>query len=132
MAPRVFEGDPSIADDERLFRRIPRTWVEWDEQGNASISSAAFKAEELSINIESLGMDVPPPTLFARIPAMDWRRLRRATPALLISVWHQIPFRRSLRMAWCTARRSVAGLPANSATARCGLLRHRQANKPFV
>ena len=49
---RVFEDDPSIADDERLFRRIPRTWVVWDEEGNASISSAAFKDEELSVNLE--------------------------------------------------------------------------------
>ena len=54
MTPRVFEDDPSIAGEERLFRRIPRTWVDWDEQGNAAISSAAFKAEELSINIESI------------------------------------------------------------------------------
>lgn len=54
MAPRAFEDDPNIADDDRLFRRIPRTWVNWDEHGNASISSAAFKDEELSINIESI------------------------------------------------------------------------------
>lgn len=54
MAPRAFEDDPNIADDERLFRRIPRTWVDWDEHGNAAISSAAFKDEELSINIESI------------------------------------------------------------------------------
>lgn len=53
MTPRAFEDDPSIAGEERLFRRIPRTWVGWDEQGNAAISSAAFKDEELSINIES-------------------------------------------------------------------------------
>ena len=54
MASRAFEDDPNIADDERLFRRIPRTWVDWDEHGNAAISSAAFKDEELSINIESV------------------------------------------------------------------------------
>ena len=62
VEPRAFEDDPSIADDERLFRRIPRTWVDWDEHGNASISSAAFKDEELSINIESVMMrDRRPP-----------------------------------------------------------------------
>jgi len=54
MSGRAFEDNPSIADDERLFRRIPRTWINWDDQGNASISSAAFKDEELSINIESI------------------------------------------------------------------------------
>lgn len=54
MAPRAFEDDPSIADSERLFRRIPRTWVDWDESGNPTISSAAFKDPELSINIESV------------------------------------------------------------------------------
>lgn len=54
MVPRVFEDDPSITDAERLFRRIPRTWVNWDESGNPAISSAAFKEEDLSVNIESM------------------------------------------------------------------------------
>ena len=54
MSDRAFEDDPSIADEERLFRRIPRTWIDWDDDGNAAISSAAFKDEELSINIESV------------------------------------------------------------------------------
>src|SRR5438445_12219680 len=54
MPSRVFEDDPNIPADERLFRRIPRTWVDWDEVGNATISSAAFKDEELSVNIESV------------------------------------------------------------------------------
>jgi hypothetical protein len=54
MAGRVFEDDPSITAEERLFRRIPRTWIAWDEQGQASISSAAFKDEELSVNLESV------------------------------------------------------------------------------
>jgi hypothetical protein len=49
-----FEDDPSILGDERLFRRIPRTWVDWDEHGNAAISSAAFKEKELSVNLESV------------------------------------------------------------------------------
>jgi hypothetical protein len=53
MATRRFEDDPTILGDERLLRRIPLTWVDWDEQGNAAISSAAFKDEELSINLES-------------------------------------------------------------------------------
>ena len=53
MPTRVFEDDPSIPEDERLLRRIPRSWVDWDEHGNAAISSAAFKDEELSVNLES-------------------------------------------------------------------------------
>jgi hypothetical protein len=54
MPGRVFEDDPSIPGDERLFRRIPRTWVNWDENGNPAISSAAFRDEELSVNLESV------------------------------------------------------------------------------
>jgi hypothetical protein len=54
MPGRVFEDDPSIPADERLFRRIPRTWVNWDEHGNAAIPSAAFKEPELSVNLESV------------------------------------------------------------------------------
>ena len=54
MAGRVFEDDPSIPGDERLLRRIPRTWLAWDEHGNLAISSAAFKDEELSVNLESV------------------------------------------------------------------------------
>src|SRR5665213_2243596 len=38
-----------IPATERLFRRIPSTWIDWDDWGNAAISSAAFKDEELSI-----------------------------------------------------------------------------------
>lgn len=53
MATRTFQDDPTIPGAERLLRRIPRTWVDWDGQGNATISSAAFKDEELSINLES-------------------------------------------------------------------------------
>jgi hypothetical protein len=54
MPGRSFEDDPSIPGDERLLRRIPRSWVDWDEHGNAAISSAAFKDEELSVNLESV------------------------------------------------------------------------------
>ena len=54
MPGQIFIDDPSIQASERLFRRIPPTWVDWDEHGNALISSAAFKDEELSINLESV------------------------------------------------------------------------------
>jgi hypothetical protein len=59
---RIYEDDPSIPDSERLFRRIPRTWVDWDADGNAAISSAAFKDTELSVNLESImARDSRPP-----------------------------------------------------------------------
>jgi hypothetical protein len=62
MTGRIFEDDPSIPAEERLFRRIPRTWVDWDEHGNVAISSAAFKDERLSVNIESaMARDGRPP-----------------------------------------------------------------------
>jgi hypothetical protein len=62
MIARVFEDDPSIVGEERLFRRIPRTWFDWDENGNAAISSAAFKDAELSVNLEStMSRDGRPP-----------------------------------------------------------------------
>ena len=62
MIARVFEDDPSIAGEERLLRRIPRTWFDWDEHGNAAISSAAFKDAELSVNLESvMARDGHPP-----------------------------------------------------------------------
>jgi len=62
MAGRIFADDPSILGDERLFRRIPPTWVDWDERGNSRISSAAFKDEELSVNLESvMARDARPP-----------------------------------------------------------------------
>lgn len=62
MSGRIFVDDPSIPAVERLFRRIAPSWVDWDEQGNAVISSAAFKDEELSINLESvMARDGRPP-----------------------------------------------------------------------
>jgi hypothetical protein len=62
MPGRIFADDPSIPGDERLFRRIPPTWIVWDEYGTATISSAAFKDEELSVNVESVMVrdDRPP------------------------------------------------------------------------
>lgn len=56
------EDDPSILGSERLFRRIPASWVNWDERGKPEISSAAFKDEELSISLESImARDARPP-----------------------------------------------------------------------
>jgi hypothetical protein len=47
MPGRAYQNDPSIPGDEQLFRRIPQTWVAW-------VSSAAFKDEELSVNLASV------------------------------------------------------------------------------
>jgi hypothetical protein len=51
---RVFEDDLSISGNENLFRRINPSWTLWDDSGTPTISSAAFRDEELSVNIESL------------------------------------------------------------------------------
>jgi hypothetical protein len=54
--------DPNIAGEDRLLRRIPQSWIDWDDSGMAAISSAAFKDEELSVNIESvMTRDARPP-----------------------------------------------------------------------
>src|SRR2546426_3361345 len=49
-----FDDDPSISGDENLLRRIPSSWIDWDENGNPNISSAAFKDEHLSVYLESV------------------------------------------------------------------------------
>jgi hypothetical protein len=51
----VFYDDPTIAEDERLFRRIhPQQLVPDERQaGRLRVSSGAFRDEELSIVIES-------------------------------------------------------------------------------
>ena len=54
MLDRLFQDDPTIPGDERLFRRIPPSWVHWDERGSPTISSAAFKDPELSVYLESV------------------------------------------------------------------------------
>ena len=47
--------DPSIADDERLFRRIHLKQIVKDEDtGLARISSGAFRDRELSVDIEKV------------------------------------------------------------------------------
>src|SRR5260370_17877412 len=55
MPGRVFEDDPTIPGQERLLRRIHPTHVNWDENGDPNISSAAFyKDLELSVNLASV------------------------------------------------------------------------------
>jgi hypothetical protein len=55
MSHPVFQDDVSICDEERLFRRVHPTHLVRDEDsGTLRVSSAAFKDEELSVNIESI------------------------------------------------------------------------------
>ena len=55
MCQNARQDDPTIANEDRLFRRIP-LWqlVKDDDTGLARISSGAFKEEELSVDIESV------------------------------------------------------------------------------
>jgi hypothetical protein len=51
----MYQDDASIADEDRLFRRIHLTQiVKDDDTGLARISSGAFRDKELSVNIESV------------------------------------------------------------------------------
>jgi hypothetical protein len=54
MSPPLYEDNPSIRDEEKLFRRIHITQlVKDDDSGRARVSSSAFKDHELSVNLES-------------------------------------------------------------------------------
>jgi hypothetical protein len=49
------QNDPTIANEDRLFRRVHLCQiVKDDDTGRARISTAAFKDRELSVNIESV------------------------------------------------------------------------------
>lgn len=52
MATNHFD-DPGISDDERLLRRIHWSHLVEGDASEARISTAAFKDQELSVNIES-------------------------------------------------------------------------------
>ena len=54
MSDRIFQNDPTIRDDERLLRRIHPDHVNWDDNGDPNISSAAFRDKELSVNLASV------------------------------------------------------------------------------
>ncbi len=55
MCQPLYRDDASIADEDRLFRRIHLTQiVKDDDTGLARISSGAFRDKELSVNIESV------------------------------------------------------------------------------
>jgi hypothetical protein len=48
------QDDPCIPDTDRLFRRVPPNQLVTDQDGVCRPSSALFKHEKLSVNIESL------------------------------------------------------------------------------
>jgi hypothetical protein len=54
MAEETRQDDPSIPNTDRLFRRVPRNQLRLQEDGSWRPSSAVFKTEEMSVNIESL------------------------------------------------------------------------------
>ena len=55
MCQQAYLDDPEIADETRLFRRIPPSWLVRDEDtGFSRVSSAAFRDKELSIDIETV------------------------------------------------------------------------------
>lgn len=55
MCQTEYQNDPSIADSERLFRRIHLKQIVKDEDtGLARISSGAFRDKDLSVDIESI------------------------------------------------------------------------------
>jgi hypothetical protein len=55
MCTPVLLDDPTILDQDRLFRRVHlRQIVKDDDTGQARVSTSAFKDRELSINIESV------------------------------------------------------------------------------
>jgi len=53
MPPSEWVDDPTVADHEVLWRRIHAAWIVLRE-GKETLSSAAFKNEELSVHIASL------------------------------------------------------------------------------
>lgn len=55
MAPANRADDPTISNEERLWRRVPLEWIKIDPNtGNPIISSAAFRpSDEMSVNIAS-------------------------------------------------------------------------------
>lgn len=57
------DDDLTIADEDRLFRRIPPNWIVWDSnKGAPSVSSAAFSNSSdgsgMSVFIESVMVEI--------------------------------------------------------------------------
>jgi hypothetical protein len=59
MSPPVLEDNMSIRDEERLYRRVHiQQLVRDDDTGLARVSSGVFRDKDLSVNIESVLMDL--------------------------------------------------------------------------
>lgn len=55
MCQVAYQDDPTITNEDRLFRRVHLTQVVRDDDtGLARVSSGAFRDKELSVNIESI------------------------------------------------------------------------------
>lgn len=55
MSPPVYQDNTSIRDEEKLFRRIHLAQlVRDDDTDSVRVSTAAFRDEDLSVNIESV------------------------------------------------------------------------------
>jgi hypothetical protein len=54
MAGNAPQDDPTIPDNDRLFRRVRRNQLFTEGDGTKRPTSAVFKNPELSVNIESL------------------------------------------------------------------------------
>jgi hypothetical protein len=53
MATNHFDDRDNILDDERLLRRVHLSLIVEGQNGIAQVSTAAFRDQELSVNIES-------------------------------------------------------------------------------
>ena len=53
MATNHFDDRDNISNDERLLRRIHLSLIVEGQDGTAKVSTAAFRDQELSVNIES-------------------------------------------------------------------------------
>lgn len=57
MATKYFDDRDSISDDERLLRRVHLSLIVEGQDGTAKVSTAAFRDQELSVNIESMMLE---------------------------------------------------------------------------
>src|SRR5271165_3623011 len=70
MADDPRQDDPSILNDDRLFRRVRPNQLVPEPDGSQRPSSAVFKPPELSVNIESLMIQQgrPPEDALSKYP----------------------------------------------------------------
>ena len=70
MAEDARADDTTIPNTDRLFRRVRENQLVKREDGSRRVSSALFKAAEMSVNIESLMIEQgrPPEDTLTRYP----------------------------------------------------------------